>query len=145
WRRNNWLNCTGPRGHCEQSRSPAMEFESEHDQRRTVECVHSGPYEIRRGDRVRLCPRRRADVMDIVLEGKVARVEAIEIDLDDWCYLAVVIADDPGADLGFARQIGHRFFFALDEVEPVDLDAADDEDSQKEAAPGRKTGRGTLP
>jgi hypothetical protein len=87
---------------------------------RRLECVHAGPYEIRQGDRVRLRPKRRADVMDIVLSGRLATVEAIEIDLEDRCHLAVVIDDDPGAELGYARQIGHRFFFAPDEIEPVD-------------------------
>jgi hydrogenase maturation protease len=33
--------------------------------------------------------------------------------------LAVVLEDDPGRDLGVARQPGHRFFFAPDEVELV--------------------------
>jgi hypothetical protein len=97
-----------------------MGVEWESDNRRALECVHLGPYEIRTGDRVRLRPSRRADVMDIALQGKIATVEAIELDFDDRCHLAVVVADDPGADLGFARQIGHRFFFSVDEVEPLD-------------------------
>jgi len=33
--------------------------------------------------------------------------------------LAVVVEDDPGRDLGFARQPGHRFFFSPAEVEPL--------------------------
>jgi hypothetical protein len=33
--------------------------------------------------------------------------------------LALVLDDDPGKDLGFMRQPGHRFFYTLDEVEPV--------------------------
>ncbi len=105
-----------------------MDFDWEDDRRR-VECVQAGPYEIRQGDRVRLRPRRRADVMDIVLQGRVATVEAIEMDFDDRCHLAVVVDDDPGADLGYARQVGHRFFFALDEVEPVTARPDDGETS----------------
>jgi hypothetical protein len=91
------------------------------DDWRQLTCVHVGPYEIRTGDRVRLRPRRRADIMDIALDGQVATVEAIEKDFENRCHLAVVVDKDPGADLGYARQIGHRFFFAVDEVEPVEI------------------------
>ncbi|MGI8804701.1 MAG: hydrogenase maturation protease, partial [Thermoleophilaceae bacterium] len=34
-------------------------------------------------------------------------------------HIAVTIEDDPGRDLGERRQPGHRFFYALDEVEPL--------------------------
>ena len=44
--------------------------------------------------------------MDIVLDGRVAIVEAVEQDVDGSVKLAVVIEDDPGRDLGFAR--AHR-------------------------------------
>jgi len=30
-----------------------------------------------------------------------------------------VLEDDPGKDLGFLRQPGHRFFFTLEEVEAI--------------------------
>jgi hypothetical protein len=89
---------------------------AEHKQ---VECLHVGPAEIRAGDRVRLQPRGRADILDLVLAGKTARVEAIEQDLDGRIYLAVTVDDDPGKDLGAFRQPGHRFFFAPEEIEPV--------------------------
>ena len=49
--------------------------------RRHLECIPAGPYEIRQGDRVRLRPQRRADIMDIALQGKLATIEAIEQDL----------------------------------------------------------------
>ena len=87
--------------------------------RRRVECVHVGPAEIRAGDRVRLCPRGRADILDLALAGKSATVEAIEQDYDGQVYLAVTVDDDPGKDLGLLRQPGHRFFFRPDEVEPL--------------------------
>ena len=87
--------------------------------RRRLECVQAGPFEIRVGDRVRLAPNRRADILDVVLQGKLATVEAIEQDYEDRVYLAVVVKDDPGADFGNARQPGHRFFFAPDEVVPI--------------------------
>jgi hypothetical protein len=70
------------------------------------------------GDHVRLRPKRRADIMDTVLDGMLAIVEGIERDFEDRVHLAVTIADDPGRDFGTDRYPGHRFFFALDEVEP---------------------------
>lgn len=76
--------------------------------------------EIERGSRVRLRPRPGGDIMDLVLAGKIAVVEGIEQDLEDTIHIAVTIEDDPGRDLGEARQPGHRFFFSLPEVEPLD-------------------------
>jgi hypothetical protein len=73
--------------------------------------------EFREGDRVRLRPRKKADIFDIALEGKVAIVEAVERDFEDRVHLAVTVEDDPGRDFGIARQIGHRFFFSPEEVE----------------------------
>ena len=84
-----------------------------------LECVHVGPYEIRQGDRVRLNPDGRADIMDLALAGKAATVEAIEQDFEGRIYLAVVIDDDPGKDLGLLRQPGHRFFFQAEEIVPL--------------------------
>jgi hydrogenase maturation protease len=75
--------------------------------------------ELRAGSRVRLRPAPGGDVFDIVLAGRTAVIEAIEEDLDGQIRLAVVVEDDPGRDLGFARQPGHRFFFSTDEVEPL--------------------------
>jgi hypothetical protein len=77
---------------------------------------------IHKGSRVRLRPRSGGDVMDIVLAGKVAIIEAIEQDYDDRVHLAVILEADPGRDLGELRQPGHRFFFSPDEVEPLDGD-----------------------
>jgi hypothetical protein len=86
--------------------------------RRRLECVHVGRCELRPGDRVRLRPGRRADILDLVLDGKTATIEAIEQDFEGRAYLAVLVDDDPGKDLGALRQPGHRFFFLPEEVEP---------------------------
>lgn len=86
--------------------------------RRRLESVHAGPYEIRVGDQVRLRPRGGADILDLALAGMTATVESVEQDFDGRIYLAVTVNDDPGQDLGRLRQPGHRFFFAPDEVEP---------------------------
>jgi hypothetical protein len=87
--------------------------------RRSVECVQIGTAEIRAGDRVRLRPCARADILDIALAGQTATVEAIEQDFEGRVYLAVTMDDDPGRDLGALRQTGHRFFFRPEEVEPL--------------------------
>jgi hypothetical protein len=87
--------------------------------RRRLECLHIGPAEIRPGDRVRLRPRRRADILDMALAGMTATVDTIEEDYDGRAYLAVTVDDDPGKDLGTLRQPGHRFFFSPEEIEPL--------------------------
>ncbi|HMC90599.1 MAG TPA: hypothetical protein VKI17_13675 [Gemmataceae bacterium] len=94
------------------------EWSPEADRRR-VECVHVGSSELRQGDRVRLRPARRADILDMALAGKIARIDSIEQDFDGRIYLAVTVDEDPGKDLGALRQPGHRFFFAPEEVEPL--------------------------
>ncbi|HZV51445.1 MAG TPA: hypothetical protein VFD49_16970 [Candidatus Dormibacteraeota bacterium] len=88
-------------------------------QTRPVEQVTLGEDRLRVGDRVRLHPRGRADILDLELEGRIGLIEAIERDYDDAVHLAVVLEDDPGRDLGLLRQPGHRFFFRPEEVEPV--------------------------
>ena len=75
--------------------------------------------ELRARSRVRLKPRAGGDVFDLALVGRTAVIEGIEQDLEGNLKLAVAIDDDPGRDLGLRRQPGHRFFFALDEVEPL--------------------------
>ena len=72
------------------------------------------------GDRVRLRPRKSADIMDIALAGKLATVEAVERDFEGHAHIAVVLEDDPGREFGVMRQPGHRFFFGPEEMEPVE-------------------------
>jgi hypothetical protein len=74
------------------------------------------------GSRVRLCPRRGGDILDLALAGQTAVIAAIEQDYEENIYLAVVVDADPGRDLGLLRQPGHRFFFAPEEVEPLACD-----------------------
>jgi hypothetical protein len=72
---------------------------------------------LKAGDRVRLVPKGRADMMDLALAGRSATVVSIETDVEDTVYVTVTVDDDPGRDLGLSGQPGHRFFFRLDEVE----------------------------
>ena len=88
-----------------------------------LESAMVGDKQVKAGDRVRIRPKKRADVMDMALAGKIAVVEAVEQDVDGGVQLALVLDDDPGRDLGMMRQPGHRFFFATDEVEAVKEDA----------------------
>ncbi len=74
---------------------------------------------VRPGDTVKLRPRAGGDVFDLALSGKTAIIESIEQDYEGKPHLAVVLDDDPGRDLGFLRQPGHRFFFSPEEVEPA--------------------------
>jgi hypothetical protein len=75
--------------------------------------------ELKKGDRVRLRPGKRADLFDTLLAGKIAVIEAVEQDFEGRVQFAVVLEEDPGRDLGEMRQAGHRFFYSVDEVEPV--------------------------
>jgi hypothetical protein len=74
---------------------------------------------LRTGSRVRIRPKRSADAMDMILAGKIAEIQAIEQDTEGRLHLALVLEDDPGKDLGQARQTGHRFFYGAEEVEPL--------------------------
>jgi hydrogenase maturation protease len=75
--------------------------------------------EIGRGSRVVLRPRHGGDVMDRAMDGKLAVVEGIHQEVGGAMQLAVTLEDDPGRELGEARQPGHRFFFSPGEVEPM--------------------------
>jgi len=84
--------------------------------------------ELKRGYRVRLKPRGRSDIFDLALTDKTAMIEAIEEDYEGQVHLAVVLDDDPGRDLGMLRQPGHRFFFSVEEVEPLSQNANEERD-----------------
>jgi hypothetical protein len=95
-------------------------FAEEH---KPVEFVTVFGIDLRTGDRIRLWPQKRADIMDLAMKGKIAIIEAIEQDLEGNVQFAVVLEDDPGRDMGMLRQAGHRFFFTPDEIEPLALDS----------------------
>jgi predicted ABC-class ATPase len=89
------------------------------EQQAAPESVRIFGIELRIGDRVRLRPQKKADIIDMALTGKIAVIEAIEQDFEDHIQFAVVLDDDPGREFGMMRQPGHRFFFSPDEVEPM--------------------------
>ncbi|HEX3268683.1 MAG TPA: hydrogenase maturation protease [Gaiellaceae bacterium] len=83
------------------------------------DCAVVDGVEVRAGSRVVLRPRGGGDIFDLALAERVAIVEAIEQDLEGKLQVAVTLEDDPGRELGDAHVLGHRFFFGLDEVEPL--------------------------
>ena len=94
-----------------------------HEIRRDApESVNIGDRTLRAGSRVRLRPHARGDILDKMLVGRSAVVEGLDASIDGQIHVAVVIEEDPGRDLGEGRYPGHRFFFAVDEVEPLDSD-----------------------
>jgi hydrogenase maturation protease len=75
--------------------------------------------EIGRGSRVVVRPRPGADIFDLALAGKIGVVDRLVQDVEGAIQVALVLEEDPGRDLGEARQPGHRFFFSVEEVEPL--------------------------
>lgn len=72
---------------------------------------------VAKGSNVRLHPCRKADAMDMFLDGEVARVEGVYRDVDDVTYVAVTVAADPAQDL--QAWYGRYFYFYPEEVEPL--------------------------
>jgi hypothetical protein len=77
---------------------------------------------VRKGSRVRLHPSRRADAQDLFLAERDARVTAVLSDVDGDVHVAVVLLDDPAADLH--DWYGRYLYFAPDELEPLTDHAA---------------------
>lgn len=82
-----------------------------------IERISVAGAEYRLGDRVRIWPLGDADIFDMALKGKTARISAIEEDDEDRVHLAVTVDEDPGQDLGLEGKPGHRFFFRPEELE----------------------------
>jgi len=96
-----------------------IEFDDFFGANTRLESVTVAGVHLKAGDRVRIRPTARADVMDVALAGQTALIEAIEQDLEKRVHLALVLENDPGKDLGMLRQPGHRFFYGVDEIEPL--------------------------
>ena len=63
------------------------------------------------------CTRsRRADAQDLFFAGQLARVTAVLTDVDGAIHVALVLVDDPAADLH--EWYGRYLYFAPDELEP---------------------------
>ena len=75
---------------------------------------------VGKGSLVRVHPSRRADAQDLFFADQVARVTAVLSDVDGETHVAVVLVDDPAADLH--DWYGRYFYFAPDELEPIEGD-----------------------
>ncbi len=73
---------------------------------------------VARGSLVRVHPTRRADAQDLFFADQAARVTAVLSDVDGSTHVALVLVDDPAADLH--EEAGRFFYFAPDELEPLD-------------------------
>jgi len=73
--------------------------------------------DLQPGMRVRLRPQPGRDILDLVLDGMIGRIQCIEVDLEGRNYVAVTLDEDPGRDLGERGWPGHRFFLDPEEVE----------------------------
>ncbi|GIF00590.1 hypothetical protein [Paractinoplanes rishiriensis] len=71
---------------------------------------------VAKGSLVRVQPTRRADAQDIFYAGQIARVTAVLSDLDGATHVAVVLVDDPAADLH--DWYGRYLYFAPEELDP---------------------------
>ncbi len=76
---------------------------------------------VSRGSLVRVHPSRRADAQDLFFAAQVARVTAVLHDVDGFVHVALVLVDDPAADLH--DWYGRYFYFAPDEIEPLSEDS----------------------
>jgi hypothetical protein len=83
-----------------------------------IDAVLVNGVRVSRGSRVRLHPARRADAQDLFVAGKTARVTSVHEDVDGNQHVAVVVDDDPAADLH--EWYGRYLYFAPDEVEPLE-------------------------
>lgn len=83
-----------------------------------VDAVLVNGVRVARGSRVRLRPMRNADAQDIFVAGKTARVTSVHEDVEGNKHVAVVVDDDPAAELH--DWYGRYLYFSPDEVEPLE-------------------------
>ena len=72
---------------------------------------------VSKGSRVRIHPSRRADAQDLFFADQDARVTAVVSDVDGQVHVAVVLVDDPAADLH--DWYGRYLYFAPEELRPL--------------------------
>lgn len=79
-----------------------------------------GGVAVAAGSRVVLRPRTsETDVLMRAVAGRRAIVDSVLQDTDGEIRLTVTLEDDPIRSLGKGRGLGHRFFFAPEELEPA--------------------------
>jgi hypothetical protein len=81
--------------------------------------IRVGARKVSKGSRVRVrLGRRRTDAQDMFVDGRVATVEDVREDLEGNGWVAVIVEDDPAAELN--RWFGRHLWFHTDELEPMD-------------------------
>jgi hypothetical protein len=82
-----------------------------------VRSLRVGRADVSKGSRVRvrLGNRRHTDPQDMVVDGHVATVEDVREDFEGNGWIAVVVDDDPAAELN--RWFGRHLWFHPDELE----------------------------
>ncbi len=75
-----------------------------------------GGIAVSAGSMVTVHPSRRADAQDLFFAGRVAKVAGVHFDVDGETHVAVVLIDDPAADLH--EWYGRYLYFAPDELAP---------------------------
>ncbi|MEP6852920.1 MAG: hypothetical protein ABJA87_09720, partial [bacterium] len=101
---------------------------------------------VSKGSKVRLRPNRRADAQDLFFADQAATVTGVFADVDGETHVAVVLDDDPAAELH--DWYGRYLYFAPDEVEPLtggamDTGPAQYRDEEPQSARGAPGSRDT--
>ncbi len=86
---------------------------------------------VSKGSLVRVHPSRRADAQDLFFADQVARVTAVLSDVDGETHVALVLVDDPAADLH--DWYGRYLYFAPEELEPLGVDHSPDPAHREES------------
>ncbi|MBA3309613.1 MAG: hypothetical protein H0U28_06060 [Nocardioidaceae bacterium] len=86
-----------------------------------VDAVTINGVSVCKGSLVRVHPSRRADAQDLFFADQDARVTAVLSDVDGDVHVAVVLVDDPAADLH--DWYGRYLYFAPEELEPLGEEA----------------------
>ena len=82
-----------------------------------VDAVLINGVSVSKGSVVRVHPSRRADAQDLFFADRVARVTAVLSDVDGGVHVALVLVDDPAAELH--DWYGRYLYVAPAELEPL--------------------------
>ncbi len=80
-----------------------------------TDVLRIGEVNVANGTRVRLKPSRRADAHDLFYAGQLATVKGVFNDVDGDQHVAVVLDDDPAADM--LEWQGRFLYFHPEEIE----------------------------
>jgi hypothetical protein len=84
-----------------------------------VRSLRVGRAKVARGSRVRLrLGHRRTDAQDMFVDGRLATVEDVREDFEGNGWVAVIVDDDPAAEMN--RWYGRHLWFHPDEIEIVE-------------------------